>query len=802
MRAGHRRSVGSYLVLGFALWCATVVALIAVNARTSYQQERENTLDLLALAAEAGADAADPVVDESVATLEDLATSSDISSLTKTGCEVGLAPLRTATDAVHMHVLSATGAEICSLRGKEAGSQPLALGRWFDQALAGEVVVSDVEHDPIGDQPGMRVAIPLAGEGGRKGVLVAVLWTGRPALDVPQAVPRSGVLIVVDPKSGVVVNRSPNAPLELGAPVKGTGLERSLRDGGVVDVQGDRYFVETTTASTDWRVLAGLDKSAALAPAERAVRYSMLVGLASLLLIGALSLYIHRRLARPIQLVGGAIESSWHGNTVTLAPMTGPREVARVAEVFNDLIVERAAREDDLRHRATHDVLTGLRNRAGAKDALEAAAQTRGAVLYLDLDRFKLVNDSHGHTVGDAVLHELAARLVAVAGPGTTVARFGGDEFLIVVTDAPEDSEVFALADRLCAELSRPIHHDDLTLYLRGSVGIAHATPDASPEMLVRDADTAMYRAKAAGVGWTVYDDAMGASVRRRLELESALHGAVERGELELHFQPIVQLGAHNGTVAGAEALLRWTHPALGEVSPYEFIPIAEESGLIVPIGAWVLDQAIATAAGWARTGRPIPVSVNVAAVQFVADGLTERILELLERHRLPAQCLMVEVTESTMINTSEAMATLRDLRNRGVGVALDDFGTGFSSLSYLEQMPATELKIDQSFVSSMSDDGTRRIIGALVRLAAELDLVTVAEGVETIDQADALVAAGCPLAQGYLYAPPMPLADFDRYVAARDASGPKVPLTTEVEADEVDQAVGAEGFEPPTSSL
>ena len=761
-----RWSVRSYLIAGFALCSAVVLALVWITAQATYDRERAHTFELLDLVADSGAAAEDPSGDQTLELMENLAASPEIRLMTPALCELALKPISSVREQAHLHLLSPTGTEVCSLRGKTASSDPLDLGPWFARARGGNVEISDPYIDPIGGQPALRTAVPVDTDEGANGVLVAVVYTHSPNfLRIPAGMPKGTQLVVLDRDRRVVLDRTPGAP-KVGASTAGTPLARVIGKHAVRDADGSlRYYREATVAEAGWHVVASLDQATALRPATRALQRYVLIGALSLLLIGALGVLLHRRLTRPVQRVGAAIEASWHGDTAALAPTTGPREIARVAEVFNELIVERQAREEDLRERAVHDVLTGLLNRAGVAPAVEEAAFNGGAVLYLDLDRFKLINDSHGHTVGDDVLRELSNRLVDVAGDSAVVARFGGDEFLVVHPTACDEDASAALAGRLSDALVVPVQVNGLRLYVGGSVGIAHAGDGKSPETLVRDADTAMYHAKDAGIAWAVFDDAMGENVRWRLEMEGALHSALAGDEFELHYQPVVSLDDRR--IVAAEALLRWTHPTLGPVAPGDFIPVAEDTGLIIPIGEWVLDTAVAQAAQWARDGVPIPIAVNIAAPQLASAELVSQVARAIDTHQLPPDLLVLEVTETTMMNTNEVGSTLADLRALGVGIAIDDFGTGYSSLAYLARMPVTELKVDRSFISGLElGSSAQRIVATIASLATDLGLTVVAEGIETEAEAAAVAATSCALAQGYLFARPMPAVDLTALVA------------------------------------
>jgi diguanylate cyclase (GGDEF)-like protein len=757
-----RWSVRSYLIAGFALCCAVVLGLVTVTAQSTYDRERARTFDMLALAADAGASVADPSTDQTVEILEDLAASPEMQLMHPDECRQGLAALSSATASAHIHLLTSTGAEVCSLRGEGASAADVTVGTWFDRARQGQLLVSDPLIDPISGQPAVRSAVPVAATDGTTGVLVAVVYTGTPTfLKVPANMPKGTQIVMIDRDRRLVLSSTPGATAALGASTAGTPLAQPSTKHAVRDVDGQkRFYVEAPVADLGWHVIAGLDESTALAPASRALRRNLLLGGVSMLLIGLLGVLLHRRLARPVRRLGAAIEASWRGDTAALAPTAGPKEIARVAEVFNELITERQSREDNLRERATHDVLTGLLNRAGVAPAVEAAAQGGGAVLYLDLDRFKLINDSHGHTVGDHVLRELSDRLVVAVGDGAVIGRFGGDEFVVVVDGPCDEDHASDVAGRLSDVVAVPVEVDGLRLYVGGSVGIAHAGEVASPESLIRDADTAMYHAKGSGLRWARFDENMGASVRRRLEMESALHSALAGDEFELHYQPIVTLGDRR--IVATEALLRWSNPALGRIAPSDFIPVAEDTGLIVPIGAWVLETAVAQAALWAAAGLPVPVSVNIAAQQLASGELVSLVADVLRRHDVSPDLLVLEVTETTLMNTTEVASTLAELRQLGVGIAIDDFGTGYSSLAYLERMPVTELKIDRSFITGL-EPGTpaQRIVDTIATLAVDLGLHVVAEGVETDGEAAALGTTSCALAQGYLFARPLPADEF-----------------------------------------
>ncbi|HET6547110.1 MAG TPA: EAL domain-containing protein [Solirubrobacter sp.] len=406
----------------------------------------------------------------------------------------------------------------------------------------------------------------------------------------------------------------------------------------------------------------------------------------------------------------------------------------------------RREREDDLRRMAFQDSLTGLPNRSLLERQIADTLAAGGAavVAFLDLDDFKRVNDSLGHAAGDRLLEICGERLRGALRAGDTVARLGGDEFALL---ARGDLDPALLVDRLFDVLAAPVMLEGKRLHLRASVGIAST---ASGEDLLRNADLAMYAAKAAGTNrYAVFTDDMHVDAVARLDRREQLERAIENEELVLHYQPIVDLDL--GRVAGFEALVRWQHPTRGLLGPGEFVPLAEETGLIVPLGRWVLRQACREAATWA--GAPY-LSVNVASLQLEAPGFVEEVAAALTDGGLVAERLMLEVTESSLVGDLEA-ERLQALRRLGVRLAIDDFGTGYSSLSYLRKFPMDVLKIDRSFTRDACEDSA--LLQAIVAMGESLGLVLVPEGIEEPEQADALRALGCRLGQGFLFGRPVP---------------------------------------------
>jgi Amt family ammonium transporter len=436
-------------------------------------------------------------------------------------------------------------------------------------------------------------------------------------------------------------------------------------------------------------------------------------------------------------------------------------------------ISERKSAELELAHRALHDGLTGLPNRTLFLDRLAQALRRsrrreRGvAVVFMDLDRFKVVNDSLGHKAGDRLLVDVAMRLSSALRPSDTLARFGGDELTLLCEDIGDVEHARAIAQRLLETFGEPFLVQDGEAFLQASVGIALSRDGfEAPEDLIRDADAAMYRAKARGQGVELFDEAMRQDVRDRLALEAALRRGIGRGELRLHCQPLVSLAdAH---IEGFEALVRWEHPERGLVPPGSFIPLAEETGLIVPIGAWVLNEACATLRRIIdETGMAsLQVSVNVSPRQLQQPDFVAQVRCALEDNGLEPSCLVVEITESAIMEAGAA-AILRALKDIGVRLAMDDFGTGYSSLAHLRRFPLDVIKVDRSFVAALGDGQGSSIAGAIVSLAHALGLRTVAEGIEDDEQRRAVLALGCDVGQGFHFARPMPADDLTRLLAA-----------------------------------
>ena len=440
--------------------------------------------------------------------------------------------------------------------------------------------------------------------------------------------------------------------------------------------------------------------------------------------------------------------------------------------VFLD-VTDRKKMEAELERLALYDSLTGLPNRALFSDRLSHAIERRGraqatAVYFVDVDRFKRINDSLGHAAGDEVLREVAARIQRMLRPDDTVARFGGDEFTVLCESVGGVLEAVGVADRLQREIAQPLRAGGADLRLSASIGIALAEPgeEADCSRLVEDADAAMYRAKERGGARTeLFDVAMRERAVDALSIEQELQAGLERGELRLFYQPLVSLDT--GDMVGAEALIRWEHPERGLLSPDKFLPVAEESGLIVQVGAWAVGEACRRLRDWdRRNGGPsaFGLAVNLSARELTHPDVVTTVLNAVRRAALEPSRLTIEVTESTaMADRDSGFRALRELSDAGVRIAIDDFGTGYASLDHLREMPADILKIDRSFVAGMAANSPdSALVAAAIAMGRALEMEVIAEGIETSEQVADLRELGCPLGQGYLFARPLPPEELD----------------------------------------
>ena len=457
----------------------------------------------------------------------------------------------------------------------------------------------------------------------------------------------------------------------------------------------------------------------------------------------------------------------------TVAPL-GPieAEVLQRAADMAAIAIERRSFESTLEYQASYDRITGLPNRAmlhtRIAESLARCGRTGAgvAVIFIDLDRFKVINDSIGHARGDELLQLVGERLAGPLRPGDTLGRFGGDEFMVVANRIADEDAARRTAQEFAASLSEPFALDGGSVHVTASMGIACSSdPDALPESLIRNADVAMYRSKDSGRNQLqVFTDALDRGKVEQLALEQALRAAIAEGQFELHFQPVVDL--RDGAMAHAEALVRWHRPGHGMVMPNDFIPLAEETGLIVPLGWWVLEDACAQAAAWpALPGdRQVQVAVNLSARQLAAPDLIPTVRRVLAETRIAPARLCFEITESDLVrDVAGAVEAVTRLKELGVLIAIDDFGTGYSSLDYLRQFTMADfLKIDRSFVDGVEKEGSQEaaIVTAAIGMAKSLGLRTVAEGVETLFQMETLQSLDCDLAQGYLFSRPVPVAD------------------------------------------
>jgi diguanylate cyclase (GGDEF)-like protein/PAS domain S-box-containing protein len=465
----------------------------------------------------------------------------------------------------------------------------------------------------------------------------------------------------------------------------------------------------------------------------------------------------------------------------SISPLRDPvsGEITHFVSAGKD-ISERMHTQQRLDHLAHHDSLTELPNRLLLLDRLQRALgranrhEKQLAAMFLDLDRFKQINDTLGHSTGDRLLRAVAGRLAKCLRQGDTVARLGGDEFAILLEDLDDPDDVVPILEKLLATMRHPFVLDGQEFFTSFSIGICMYPQDGGDaEMLLRNADTAMYRAKAEGrSSYRFYTADMNARAFERLDLESRLRRSLERNEFVLHYQPKLDLGS--GQVVGVEALLRWRHPDQGLVPPGEFIPLLEETGMIVPVGRWVLHEACRQARAWREAGLPaMTMAVNLSTHQFRNDDVCALVREALEVHGLSATELEVEITESALMDdVSHAAASILRLREQGVRVAIDDFGTGYSSLAYLKRFAISSLKIDRAFVRDLCDNhDDAAIVSAVLAMAQRLQLQVVAEGVETQGQLEFLRSEGCDQMQGYLLSRPMPGSQLPGWLETREHS-------------------------------
>ena len=531
-----------------------------------------------------------------------------------------------------------------------------------------------------------------------------------------------------------------------------------------LEANDDQYYAlaEPLSDNGDVTLLLQGSMDTAMAP-YLSLKYRILAlsGIAALVAL-MLAAWLGRNISRPIGLLAVAAQRVQSGDYSQPVEVRGRDEIADLANAFGNMQGEISAREERILHQANHDALTGLPNRNLARDRLESALRRSYGgdrccvVLIMDLDRFKEINDTLGHDFADKVLSEVGVRLRQAVESADFVARLGGDEFMLLLEDVKR-SEVMARAKGLLSHLRRPLDLPRTSINLDASVGVA-LYPDhgTDSETLLRRADIALYEAKSAHMGVTMYQPGRDETHLRKLSLMTDLRQAIDRRELHLRFQPKVDVASSR--VAHVEALLRWTHPALGAIGPDEFIPLAEHSGFIHQITRYVLDEALRANAEWRRQGVDLGLAVNLSAMDLMDADLPDYLHDCLQRHGVPAHKLILEVTEGALMRDVEyAIRMLQRLRDGGMRLAIDDFGTGYSSLAQLKRMPVDELKIDKSFVMQLvdgSDDAV--IVRSTIELGHNMGLSVIAEGVEDDNAMALLRSYRCDMVQGYLFSPPL----------------------------------------------
>jgi diguanylate cyclase (GGDEF)-like protein len=759
------------------LVCTIVVTLLVLAGATVYtfvwstDHARSTALDSMAFRAERAAHHIDSGVSIADETVRNLAEQPGIDAVfvSSDGCQL-TASGSAAFSSVRVDIVAPNGTVVCSSepeatkkRGVHAGSD------WLGEALQDGTHVRWGGHDAVvGGATAVVVSNPIHRDGQVVGSVVAFLHLSSVANDVARDLEgvRGTAFALVDRADGRVLSSSlTGSDVSQPFPVTSRTGERRGLDGV------PRIYASSDVKDSSLRVYAGIDRSAVLSQARGSLERQLVIGLLAALALIAGAILLDRRLARPLRSLTRALTQAGQGADSVRVDQRGTAEVMALSREFNAMMDARAGHEAQLVHQAGHDALTGLPNRLLLRDLVADAlsdSDRQVALLLLGIDRFKLINDGLGHEAADAILKEVAERLSRSLRAGDTLGRFGGDEFVLLLpgTGLAGAEEV---AQRMHDSLADPFTGPGAEVVLRGSIGVSVVwASSANADQLLRQAVAAMRHAKSAGQDTCVYDETLEVRATYQLDVERDLRRALEFDELVVYYQPLVSIA--DGTMLGAEALLRWQHPERGLVPPLEFIPVAEQSGQIVEIGSFVLERACQDAAAWAAAGHPLRVSVNVAVAQFQGRQFAREVADVLTRTGLPSHLLCLEITESSLMRSdqrrSEGLAALREL---GVHLAIDDFGTGYSSLAYLHSLPVNELKIDRSFVNRLgTDTRDRHLVQAIIGMASALNLTVVAEGVETEEQLLYLGERGCDVAQGYLFSMPQPADVFrDRLVGA-----------------------------------
>ena len=682
---------------------------------------------------------------------------------------------------IRLDLVRPDGSVACSSNVSDVEQSPGAHGEaaWLDEALgSAEPAVTWDGTDPVTGESAVIIAAPVVGAdarpAGAAGTFLHLLASATELSADLQTNDRATVTILDE--SGRVVSIS---PLGSAPPAAIAGDEFDSSQGLWVGLDGtERYFGSSEVAGSPWRIYVGTERPAVLADARGLLIRQGLIGLLALLLVAAATIVLDRRVAAPLRTVTAAVADAGRDPSGPHVKEVGTSELVSLVRRFNEMLDLRAGHDAQLRHVATHDPLTGLPNAVLLRDRLHNAlrddeAGSDLAVLCLGLDRFKNVNDGFGHDVGDRMLQDVAERIATQLRPGDTLARFGGDQF-VIVCEATKADRAVEMVERLQDSLRHPFAAGGSDIVLQASIGIAIGEPNTGDaERLLREASSAMQQAKDTGSGWMLFAGESQARAARHLAVEHALREALRRHELVVHYQPMLDLAS--GRIVGAEALVRWQHPTRGILQPVDFIPVAEQTGQIGAIGAFVLAQACHQGTTWSETGHPLRVSVNVAAGQLQDAEFPTLVKGALADSGLPAGQLCLEITESSLVRQDDpAVGNLTQLRTLGVHVAVDDFGTGFSSLAYLHHMPVDELKVDRSFIARLGPDARdSHLVEAIIRMAQALGLGVVAEGVETSDQLATLTDLRCQRAQGFLFAEPQSVQDFGKLLAAGALAGP-----------------------------